>query len=190
MQHTQVIENYRVTLWGSSIRFVDLTNAGKRGKFCTEHIFKFDFPISGNNLGIEKTKALYLELKGKTIEEIISNLINNSSYSTVGYNITYHKGVDVSPDLPTIEINTSKWNLYCRIDYRGSFDLTITDKTDSYNDPTIIFSHRNTKTEKAKVYKLISENQEHIKTLDRMGDVYDYIHNNTKVYLHSYCAVD
>lgn len=186
MKHTQVIDNHRVTLWGSSIRFVDLTNAGKRGKYCTEHIFRF------LNLhdGIEKAKTIYSDHQGKTIEETISNISNSQHLLSLEVENLYHKGVDISPDLPSIEISTDKWDLDCRVDGKGSFDLTISDLTDRNNDPTIIFSHRNTKTEKAKVYRLISENKEHLKNLSTMGNVYDFIHRATGIYLHSYCAVD
>lgn len=183
MEHRQVLENHRVTLWGSSIQITDLTNAGKRGKFCVQYRFNFH----NMSKGIIDAEIFFLDAYYTNMDETIANLKNKFLEST---EIFYLKGVDVSPDLPSIELSTDKWYLYCRIDDRGSFDLTISDKTDSYNDPTIIFSHRNTKTEKAKVYKLISENQEYIKTLDRMGDVYDFIHTSTGIYLHSYCAVD
>jgi hypothetical protein len=189
MSNSTVQGNLKISIWhGQEIHITDCTNAGKRGKKCTE------FTIRANCADMNARYQTILDLTHNNPIKIAD--VNTPELLTAFVNFcrlnadanVYERtmrGVDVVPvDCPTLGWS----NALCAVSVElGNF--YIQDLTDKYNEPRIIPSHGASKMALAKFYRAFAELSkgfnEHTKAYGISQLAWDM-----GVSCHSYCAMD
>ena len=186
---------YRVHRSRVSIRFWDLTNAGKRGKNVpTFVVYDLDFAMRAIKGNPKAQNALFSFMSKLTkfrnyseafmAAEVMRSLIEKESMSPPGLESRTEKGIHVAPaGFKPISINTDQ----IRIESDWS-SFSVRDNTDTYNLQTCIPAIKGGKADIKVFYRWVKDNQSRIKNMA--------FHDVTKamdglgIKAHHYCAMD